>query len=956
MDEHCDDAFGHTRAMRSEVEWKAFAEAARHRAKAGTRQVRGVVESAFRAAFSCDYAAAVEVLTELSNARYALVALTLSHAGCASNHDEALQRPLFDELHRRLPVGAAEKIDLGEFFLEAWALRADQVLSSASIVQVLAKSTSDARLISRLVEQRLASSRLEDARIFADALSPYWKDAKATALARLGVAERALEPTQTLMPAIEIISATPLIQDGGEEADAVASVFRVFAHGGVDADDSAVLRGVELLRRLTKKRVEKDVCGWGAANAVESCALRRDDPKWLAVAGELIGYIWDQNHIDRARLALQPVVQSGPSIVQRYVEARLARDDKAADAVLVEAPFKRSQARWAAIEQLHREGRDAEATEEARRAASIEFVGLVSHAKDLSALDILLAATPDKTHSLSALAELVARLGASEQEVDRVVVLLDEMGDPTERLSAFGSLAVTTAEERRVEFLIRALSPGAEQLVDRLSLAIATAHALARAGRRLEAGDVLWQARAQLSERWIQAAERCGDVTLLRRIIAAAREPRWLSSAYAWPKHHQPRFDPLGRMLELLPPEEGDAAEEALVSGILQQPLHAERAGSLLAGRAANPVTRMRRLAHWQARWPNWDDSFFRGIGPGLVAHPEIYEPIFAKASTYAASSEFALALARERGTADAIRWTEHLGEWRAAALVRLAENNPADAALVAKAARKMKKGRRDYEKAEWHRANASLALLVGDLDGALAVYAAMKFWASSAQQDVGIAVARAIEKATDPSRCFTVWLNALVSFDMSPVQVLAVALPTLWTRLDAPARAQARSVVEATAQRCRRAEDRAAYLVPLACGELLAGSACEGLVECVAQNAAQYAFEEIGCAIGRTGRSDALAAHFRATQLWSVRDVAGAIGKVAEVIPSKLFLRALREAELPKAVPRAALSRALSTLATDPENIAEVIKMHADDEPLVTAALEWLSFALLIRKPDAAS
>ena len=49
-------------------------------------KVRGVLESAFRAASSGDYAAAVEVLTELSNARYALVALTLSHA--MSNHDE----------------------------------------------------------------------------------------------------------------------------------------------------------------------------------------------------------------------------------------------------------------------------------------------------------------------------------------------------------------------------------------------------------------------------------------------------------------------------------------------------------------------------------------------------------------------------------------------------------------------------------------------------------------------------------------------------------------------------------------------------------------------------------------------------------------------------------------------------------------------------------------------------
>ena len=101
------------------------------------------------------------------------------------------------------------------------------------------------------------------------------------------------------------------------------------------------------------------------------------------------------------------------------------------------------------------------------------------------------------------------------------------------------------------------------------------------------------------------------------------------------------------------------------------------------------------------------------------------------------------------------------------------------------------------------------------------------------------------------------------------------------------------------------------------------------------------------GWAIGRTGRSDALAIHFRTTQLWSVRDAS------AEVIPSKLFLRALREAELPKAVSRATLSRALSTLATDPENLAEVIETHADDEPLVTAAIAWLKLAQLIGSRD---
>ena len=423
----------------------------------------------------------------------------------------------------------------------------------------------------------------------------------------------------------------------------------------------------------------------------------------------------------------------------------------------------------------------------------------------------------------------------------------------------------------------------------------------------------------RLSERWIQAAERCGDVTLLRRIISAAAEPKWLSSADAWPKHHQPRFAPLGRMLELLPPEEGDAAEEALVSGILQQPHSDQRVGSLLAGRVVNPVTRKRRLAAWQAHWPTWSEAFSRGIAPGVAADSEVYEPIFAK-FPFSASVEFAVALARERGTADAIRWTEHLGYQRASALVRLAAHNPDDAALIARSARKTKKG------------------------------------ASTAQAEVAIKVARAIEKASDPSLQFSTWLNVVLAFEVSPIEVLAVALPTLWGRIDAPTRALLRPLLEAKAERCRRAEDRAAYLVPLACGELLAGSEGEGLVECVAQNATQYAFEAIGCAIGRTGRSDVLAAHFRSTQLWSVRDAASAIGKVAEVIPSKLFLRALREAELPKAVSRAALSRALSTLATDPENIAEVIEMHADDEPLVTAALEWLSFALLIRKPDAAS
>ncbi len=154
------------------------------------------------------------------------------------------------------------------------------------------------QLLMASVEGLCKRGALDEARAHADKITAYAKAERGRAFATLGIAHRRLHPSHSAelcATAVRAAAAPPLIQDGGEEAEALAGVLGVFADGDLGAHDQAVRAALKHLLRLGKTRKRKDVRSFGLRNAGVVCAkraLRGLDASWLEHAEALIECIW----------------------------------------------------------------------------------------------------------------------------------------------------------------------------------------------------------------------------------------------------------------------------------------------------------------------------------------------------------------------------------------------------------------------------------------------------------------------------------------------------------------------------------------------------------------------------------------------------------------------------------------------------------------------------------------
>ncbi len=148
--------------------------------------------------------------------------------------------------------------------------------------------------LGKAAREACARGDLEQALALAESIRPHHKAQRGVALAEVGV--RLPEPRggALLLTAVKTAGASPMIQEGGEEASALGAVVKVMAEQGVAADHPAVEAAFKALLRLGRKRARKDGRSFGLRDAgvAAARAASRGEAAWLDRASALVPSIW----------------------------------------------------------------------------------------------------------------------------------------------------------------------------------------------------------------------------------------------------------------------------------------------------------------------------------------------------------------------------------------------------------------------------------------------------------------------------------------------------------------------------------------------------------------------------------------------------------------------------------------------------------------------------------------
>lgn len=127
---------------------------------------------------------------------------------------------------------------------------------------------------------------LAGARKLYEAIPKFAKGERAAACALLGMVSR---DATAVREAIAAATSAPIIQVGGEEAEALAAVLAEYAAAKLAADRAEVVATVRALESWGKNRVEKDVRSYGIAFAAQTCVRAG----WMEHARALAEVLWD---------------------------------------------------------------------------------------------------------------------------------------------------------------------------------------------------------------------------------------------------------------------------------------------------------------------------------------------------------------------------------------------------------------------------------------------------------------------------------------------------------------------------------------------------------------------------------------------------------------------------------------------------------------------------------------
>ncbi len=183
------------------------------------------------------------------------------------------------------------------------------------------------RLALLLVRRYLEVSRLEDARVLHGAIDVLAKSPRASARAAIALASPPEVRDAELLAAVAEASGAPIIQDGGEEVEALADLLA--ALDVLPASHLAVDAACRAIASLSDRFVDrKDTRAYGAALAVVACArAAANDTAWLDRAKTLRALVYGPaEHADAAIEAATtgaPIAESPPrgSVAVRSLES-----------------------------------------------------------------------------------------------------------------------------------------------------------------------------------------------------------------------------------------------------------------------------------------------------------------------------------------------------------------------------------------------------------------------------------------------------------------------------------------------------------------------------------------------------------------------------------------------------------------------------------------------------------
>jgi hypothetical protein len=150
------------------------------------------------------------------------------------------------------------------------------------------------------IRDRVRANDLATARALYDEIPKFAKEERGAACALLGIATN---DVAEMRAALAVATCKPIIQDGGEEAEALAAVLAEFAAAELPPDHEVVLECLKVLAKWAETRHQKDVRSYGVALAAQTCVRA----KWMDHARALLEVIWDP----RNRAPVEEAVASG---------------------------------------------------------------------------------------------------------------------------------------------------------------------------------------------------------------------------------------------------------------------------------------------------------------------------------------------------------------------------------------------------------------------------------------------------------------------------------------------------------------------------------------------------------------------------------------------------------------------------------------------------------------------
>lgn len=310
-------------------------------------------DDAVRRVNAGDAAGAVLALAALDERARAVAALALQRLAVARGLPDSAIRAIGGPLQAKNVAGVGRDA-VGWSWGRAWDAEVLPHLDVAALKGAAPSGYLAARQLQAAAERAVAAGDLAGAERLAEAIDAHHKVARAHAWCAIAAATPGVGAADLAWErAIKAAKQPPMIQDGGEEAEALASVVTALVDQR-PPHHAAVAAAIAALLQLGKKRAPKDVRSNGICLAAAACARRasRDSTHaeaWMAHAEALLGsQIDDGRPVWAARILLAAAARARGSAAGEHRQLKAIGDPLFRDVREVRALFPER------AERLHR--------------------------------------------------------------------------------------------------------------------------------------------------------------------------------------------------------------------------------------------------------------------------------------------------------------------------------------------------------------------------------------------------------------------------------------------------------------------------------------------------------------------------------------------------------------------------------------------------------------------------